>query len=301
MLKKCIPAVLAFLLVLSACGPAAPATPNKDDTFTVVATTYPVYLFATEVTKGVPGLSVTLLVNQPVSCLHDYTLSVHDMKVLEGADLIVRSGAGLEDSMASTLNTVKNTPQIDCAQAVSLLTLTESAGQTAEPDPHIWLDPIRAGQMIETLAQGLAQEDPDHAQTYLDNAKHARDTLTQRYETMKASLADLSCRELITFHDGFQYFAQAFDLTILRSIEEEAGSEASAQEVGQIVADIKTKQLPAIFTEKNGATATAELIRRETGVPVFQLDLMMSGEGTDLSAYLTLLQTNVDTIREAYA
>lgn len=45
---------------------------------------------------------------------------------------------------------------------------------------------------------------------------------------MKTSLESLSCRELITFHDGFSYFADAFDLTILRAMEEEAGSEASA-------------------------------------------------------------------------
>ena len=46
---------------------------------------------------------------------------------------------------------------------------------------------------------------------------------------MKTSLESLSCRELITFHDGFSYFADAFDLTILRAMEEEAGSEASAR------------------------------------------------------------------------
>ena len=120
---------------------------------------------------------------------------------------------------------------------------------------------------------------------------------------MKTSLESLSCRELITFHDGFSYFADAFDLTILRAMEEEAGSEASAREVVDIVAEIRLHQLPAIFTEVNGADATAQMIHRECGVPIFSLDLMMSDHGQDpgIAAYLAMLQTNVNTLREAYA
>ena len=84
--------------------------------------------------------------------------------------------------------------------------------------------------MLENLAGGLSQLDPDHAALYATNARLAREQLTQAYDLMKTSLESLSCRELITFHDGFSYFADAFDLTILRAMEEEAGSEASARE-----------------------------------------------------------------------
>ena len=110
--------------------------------------------------------------------------------------------------------------------------------------------------------------------------------------------------ELITFHDGFSYFADAFDLTILRAIEEEAGGEASAREVADIVTEIQTHQLPAIFTEVNGADATAQIIHRECGVPVYALTLMMSAgtayEEPGVATYLNLLQSNLDTLREAY-
>ena len=88
------------------------------------------------------------------------------------------------------------------------------------------------------------------------------DQIQQAYPVMQAALADLPCRELITFHDGFSYFADAFDLTILRAIEEEAGEQASAREVADIVTEIQTHQLPAIFTEVNGADATAQIIHR---------------------------------------
>ena len=120
---------------------------------------------------------------------------------------------------------------------------------------------------------------------------------------MQAALQNLSCRELITFHDGFTYFAEAFDLDILRAIEEEAGSEASAKDVTEIVSEIKAHGIPAIFTEVNGSDATAQMIHRECGVTVRPLTLMMGAtDGTPgIALYLDLLWSDVNTLREAYA
>ena len=92
--KRLLPLLLALLL--SACAPATPAQGTQDPELTLAATTYPVYLFACQVAGDVPDLRITLVVNQQLSCMHDYSLSITDMKVLEGADAILLSGAGLE-------------------------------------------------------------------------------------------------------------------------------------------------------------------------------------------------------------
>lgn len=318
--RKCLPALLALLLFLSAC---TPAQPRQQADRQLLATTYPVYLFACEVTRGAEDTAVSLMIDQPVSCLHDYTLTVQDMKALERADVILLSGAGLEEAMESALETVADTPQIDCSQGIPLLEgeahdhdhnhdhdapdeeeedAPALSGHDHEDDPHIWMDPQRACSMLENLAQGLAQLDPANAALYETNAKLATEQISQAYALMKTSLSALPCRELITFHDGFSYFADAFDLEILRAMEEEAGSEASAKEVVGIVEEIEFHHLPAIFTEANGATATAQMIHRECGVAVFPLDLMMSRHdgAPGVALYLDLLQTNVNTLLEAY-
>ena len=237
MARKCLPLLLALCLLLAACGPRQ-ETPQDDGTLDLVATTYPVYLFAAEVTRGAENVTLTLMIDQPISCLHDYTLTVKDMKALERADGILLNGAGLEEAMEDALTSVSDTPQIDCSQDITLLEGAESdhhheegilpAGHEHEADPHVWMDPNRACQMIQTLADGLAQLDPNQAALYASNAQLAVDQIQRAYPVMQAALADLPCRELITFHDGFSYFADAFDLTILRAIEEEAGREASA-------------------------------------------------------------------------
>ena len=104
---------------------------------------------------------------------------------------------------------------------------------------------------------------------------------------------------LITFHDGFQYFSRAFDLTLLKAIEEEEGAEASAAEIQEIAGLIAEYDIPAIFTEVNGSDATANAIARETGVAVEQLDMIMSGGGTGIGPYIDAMQGNIDTIVEA--
>ena len=335
MMKKLLPLVLALVLSLTACGPA-PQEANQDTDFQLVATTYPVYLMAKEVTRDVEGITVTCMINQGVGCLHDYTLSIHDMKILDSADLLALSGAGLEESMADAI-AAAGCPQIDCSVGVALLesshehdhdhgeeaeaandhdhgeTESEADNHEAETDydshdhahdNHIWMDPLRAGQMMMNLAEGLSQADPANAETYRSNAQNAQALLAQAKDEITASLAGLSCRDLITFHDGFAYFADTFGLTILRSIEEEAGSEASAHDVVEILEEIEHHQLPAIFTEVNGGTATAEMIQRECGIPIYALDMMMSGptEGeVGIQTYLDRIIQNAETIQEAYS
>ena len=113
------------------------------------------------------------------------------------------------------------------------------------------------------------------------------------------TLAALGGKPFITFHNGFQYFAQATGLNLLKSIEEEEGSEASAAEIQEIVALIKEYDIPAIFTEVNGSDATAQAIARETGCQVCQLDMIMSGDGTGIQPYVDAMTNNIQTIAEA--
>jgi len=295
MIRKILSALLlSALLLLSACGTAAPAQ-EKSGALTVAATTYPVYLFACQVTKGVEGVTVTPVINQKVSCLHNYTLSVNEMKTLEAANVIAISGAGFEDFMQDALN-ASGSSIIDCSKNIALLKTPDG-----EEDPHIWLDPARAAQMIQNLADGLSELDPANKDAYEANAAQAADSLAAAQKELSAKLQGLSCRELITFHDGFAYFCSAFDLTLLKSIEEEPGSEASAKDISEIESLIQAHHLPAIFTEVNGSTATADAIARETGVKVDTLSMLISGD-TDhpgLDTYLQGLTTNVNTVLEA--
>lgn len=305
--KALLVGLLACLLLLSGCGDSA--ADQEEGTIRVLATTYPVYLFATAVVGDVEGVEVSLMVNQPTSCLHDYTLTVTDMKAIERADVIVINGVGLEDFMADAL-AQSDAAVIDCSAGIELLPTLEHAGHDhsdhhdheEEYDPHIWMDPNRAMRMVENVGSGLARLDEARAEDYLINAQEASLLLYHWKGALENCMGGenpaqpVSRGALITFHDGFQYFADAFGFTLLKAVEEEEGAETSAAEIKEITALIRDYDLLAIFTEVNGSDATAKAIQRETGVEIGQLTMLMSGESAGLSAYYDGLSGNIMTI-----
>ena len=99
MRKKIFSLLLALTLVLASCTQRQP----EHQDLHILCTTYPLYLFTTAVTEGAENVEVSLLVNSQTSCLHDYTLTVADMKAIEGADVIVINGVGLEAFMSAAL------------------------------------------------------------------------------------------------------------------------------------------------------------------------------------------------------
>ncbi|MCI9171226.1 MAG: zinc ABC transporter substrate-binding protein [Lawsonibacter sp.] len=274
---------LLVLLVLPFCGTPAAEKPR----LTVVCATYPIYLFASSLAENVDGVAVERLDTGTASCLHDYTLSMADMKKLERADIIALNGAGLEEFLEDAL-AASDAQVIDCSAGVELLENLshrhDGDGHDSHDhghwDPHYWMDPANARIMADNLRGGMALTDPEHAGEYEANAVKTEEILLQvekdARELMERYLPQ-GVPGLITFHDGFQYFARAFHLPLLASIEEEAGSEASAREIVEITRLVKEYDIPVIFTEVNGSDATARAISRETGCRVAQLTMIMDG------------------------
>lgn len=290
--KIILTAALAAAL-LCGCAP-------KTDYAPIAATTLPVWDFTSRLCQGTP-LAVTRLVTEQVSCLHDYSLNVRQVKAAEAAQVVVISGAGLEDFLDDLLLDV---PTIDASQGISLLHSEEGHeeeehhheedGHHHEEDPHIWLSPENAQVMAKNICEGLSRQYPDYEDTFRANLDELLSQLEALQSYGEEQLSGLQCRELIPFHDGFSYFAQAFHLTILESVEEESGSEASAKDLIHLTELVRDHNLPAIFTEVSGSDSAAQVIARETGCKVYALDMAMSGD-----SYFEAMYHNIDTIREA--
>lgn len=290
-MKKLILLFLAVLLILSGCSAESPSD--------VVATTLPVYDFTVYLCQGT-GLEVTQLVTESVSCLHDYTLQVSQMRAVENAELVIMNGAGLENFLHDVIE--DKGPVVDASAGIELI-CPESGhdhghdhdhGHSHESDSHIWLSPENAMVMASNICDGLSRQYPGYANTFKNNLSSLLEELQFLQKYGEDALRNLSCREIITFHDGFAYFAKSFGLTILEAVEEESGSEASAKELIHLTQLVEEHDLPAIFTEVNGSVSAASVISAETGAKVFALDMAMAGE-----SYFEAMYHNIDTIKEA--
>ena len=307
-MKKLIPILLALLLLVS-CAPKPQETPVPSETqfLNIVATSYPVYMLTKELIAGT-GHTVTLLVKDSVSCLHDYTLTTNDMRLLESADILVMNGAGLEDFMSAAIAAAGDKlAVISCTADMEITVLgldvdnlhhdhDHSHSHDYLFDPHIWLNMDLLQLAGETVSDALTALDEANAAKYKENLT----AVTTEILTVDAQMVLMGKKggEIITFHDGFLWLASRYNLTILRSIEEEAGSEASAKDREEIIALIREHDLDAVYVERFGSTATAEAIARETGVEVRTLDMCMSGEeGETFADFLGRIRQNLAVIQ----
>ena len=288
-MKKLAIALVPLLVLLCGRTKQAPAPQ-------ITATSLPVYEFTQALCDGTP-LTVGRLITQSVSCLHDYSLNVDQVKQAEGAETIVISGGGLEEFMEDILDPAKT---IDASSGIALLEGEEhhhdgeEGHEGHEHDPHFWLDPQNAAIMARNICEGLSQRYPQYSSQFGENLSPLLERLSELDTYGTETLKNLSCRKLITFHDGFAYFAQAFDLEILAAVEEESGSEASAKDLIQLIRLVRSNDLPAIFVEKNGSSAAAKIICAETGTKTFTLDMAMAGD-----SYFEAMYDNLNAIKEA--
>ena len=285
--------ILILLLALTFSGCAAPSEPAQ-----IAATTLPVYEFTLRLCEGT-GITVTRLITENVSCLHDYSLNVSQVKAAEAAELIIISGAGLEEFMEDIL---PEEGLLDSSAGLELIECNDAHDHSHdshdhhhhEVDSHIWLSPENAKRMAANICEGLSLYYPDQKSIFEANLHPLLADIDALQTYGKLVLTDLACRELITFHDGFSYLADSFGLTILEAVEEESGSEASAAELKHLIEEVHHHNLPAIFTETNGSVSAASVIARETGADIYTLDMAMSGD-----SWFDAMYRNIDTLKEA--
>lgn len=269
---------------------------TKTQPVQVVATTKPVYDFSAYLCQNT-NIQVELLVTENLSCLHDYTLQVRQMRAIESAQVIVMNGAGLEEFLHDAIHEKQNI--IDASQGIHLICDThehahDENNHKHSQDPHIWLNVSNARLMAENICNGLILQFPECKEQILKNMHLLNVKFDELDAYGKNALSNLSTNELITFHDGFSYFAEYWDLHILHALEEESGSEASAAELIELIQLVKSNNLPAIFVEENGSTSASGIIATETGVNIYSLNMGMSQKD-----YFESMYQNIDNIKEA--
>ncbi len=301
-MKRVCALCLVFLLLLSGCAPAE-APPRLQ----VTAVVYPMAVAARAVCRDVPGVRVEQMAADTGGCVHDYNLSVRDLQKLEGADLLILSGAGLEDFMSGLLSRYPELTVCDAGAKVPVRALSGGHGHTheageedggEETDPHLWMNPQNLILQTRAIAESLAERDPDYAVKYRENAEAFCRRLEEADRQLEALLSPLSCRELISFHEGFGYFGDRYGFSVT-GIEEEAGGEASAQVLAELSEEIREEEIPAVFYEENGSDRSARVLSRECGVPACALSMLMDGDGTPESLLEDMVK-NGEIIAEGY-
>ena len=307
--KKLLAALLTLLIFLSPTFAAAE---------TVVTSFYPIYLFALNLTQGIDGITIRNLAAPNTGCLHDYQLSTGDMKVLNKADVFLINGAGMESYLTRVMDTFPKLPVVDASAGITLLTEDgmdeyvddhdhdheeEDADDhghhhAGEANAHIWLDAQNAIQMVDNLADGLISAMPQYEAQIEQNRADYVSRLTALDAELKATLAAVPNKNIVTFHEAFPYFARAYGLTVAAVVNHEPGDALSPAQLAELVRTIRELNNPPLFTEPQYDDMAAQTISRETGAPIYTLDPVVTGPETDvpLTYYEDRMRENMQTL-----
>lgn len=300
---RAIAASLGGVLVLTIAACTRPNTPADS------SQTKPLQVVATSTILGDLARQVAndrfevISILEPGSDPHVYEPVPQDSRVLEEADLILYNGYHLEPGLIRLMEGVgRDTRKVAIGEVVPPLEY-EKAGQR-QPDPHVWGDVENGIAMVDAIVQELSTLAPDETaelEAQGEQLTTQLQTLDQWINTQIATIPPEQ-RKLVTTHDAFQYYAQAYGLEVLGTlIGISTEEQPSAQTLRQLVDTVKGAQVPMIFAE---TTLNPQLIRtvaQEAGVGLAPQSLYsdsVGSPGSGAETYATMMRSNTISIVE---
>ena len=298
-MKKLSALLLAMLLLFS---------PALASAATIVTSFYPIYLFALNLLDGVEGVEIASLAEPGTGCLHDYQLQTGDMKLLARTDALLINGAGMEGYLSGVFEAFPALPVVDASTGVPLLEDCSDHGHDHDEhddhhhafNPHIWLAPKNALLMLDNLAQGLAAALPAHAEKIEANRDAYQQRLTALDAELTQALSSLPRRDVITFHEAFPYFAEAYGLHVAAVINRDPDDALSPRTLAELCKTVIALGTPPLFTEPQYEDAAARTIARETGAGLYTLDPLVTGPDIPpLTLYEDVMRQNLAVLLTA--
>lgn len=272
------------------------------DKIEVAVTIYPVQAFV----EAVGGDLV--VVNNPVPAgaePHDFEPSPRDLIVVLRSDLLVYLGGGLDiwaEDMAAEVEAggavvlgIEDKLEFVTAAESSITKGDEHDHAHTGTDPHVWLDPTLAGDMVNAIRDALTEVAPEHAATFAANADAYAaelETLDQEFET---SLARCRLDDIMVSHDAFGYLARRYDFNVHAIAGLSPDAEPSVRDFAALVEEAEELGVNTIFFETLASPALAETLAKEIGVKTAVLNPLEGLSAAELEAgenYLSIMHKN---------
>ncbi len=260
-----------------------------------------------DMVKQVGGdrVEVTTLVG-PNGDAHVFSPTPADAKMLAGADIFFINGLGFEGWMERLENASGfKGALVEASGGVKPLKMTEDEGgqQEVVNDPHAWQSLANGKIYVANIRDGLIAADPDGKAVYEANAAKYLAAIDDEDKAVKQAIATLppARRKIITSHDAFGYFANAYGLEVISPEGVSTESEASAQDVAKIIRQIRAEHIPAVFIENVTDRRLLDQIARETGAKiggVLYSDALSPPDGP-APTYLGMFHHNVGALTAA--
>ena len=228
----------------------APMTPAKAaEPLSVVATTGMIADAARQV--GGDLVEVQGLMGPGVDP-HAYRQTRTDIVAMADADLVLWNGLYLEAQMEEFLLELgEERPVVAVAEAVPTNLLIGHEDYEGRYDPHLWMNPNLWSRVVINIRDALIEVHPEGAETFNANADTYLESLRDlaRYTTEVLSSVPTESRVLLTAHDAFNYFGNAYGFEVVGIQGISTESEAGLQRIAELVDMLVDRDIRAVFVE----------------------------------------------------
>ena len=293
---------LQTLLILALAWVAAALLPSP-----IAAAKAPLRVVATmtilaDVTRAVGGdrVEVTSLI-EPGADPHGFEPSPQQVALIDGADVVIANGLGLEPWLDRLLGATGKVPHLVIASS----SVAPLIGMTGTPDPHAWQDVTNARHYARTIASAFAEVDPDGRSVYGVNLARYDADLQALDGRIREAINALppERHKIVTTHDAFAYFGRAYGLELIAPLGRAADAEPSAKDVATIIRQIRADHIPALFLETALDPRLMNRIAAESGAKIggtLYADALSAEKGP-AGTYIAMMETNIRELTQALA
>ena len=290
-MKRQILIITVLLALWSGGTPGALAQPMK-----VAATINPIGNLVKEV--GGERVEVQVLL-PPGASPHIFEPTMGTAKELSQSRIFFEVGAGLDFWAEKLVKGVKrNIRVVVLSDGMNLLREEGDHGHGyGAANPHVWLDPVLAVEIVKKIEKALEEADPQGAGVYRKRSADYIAQLKNLDAEIRKAVSTFTIKNFVSFHPAWDYFSLRYGLKSVGVIEESPGKEPSPRKLEAIVKAIRAYRIRAVFAEPQLNPKIAEVIAREAGVKVVMLDPEGGLPGRE--TYLSLMKYNLGQMRKA--
>ncbi|MGF9914699.1 zinc ABC transporter substrate-binding protein [Paenibacillus ehimensis] len=295
---------LALALSLAACG-----APKENAASGKVKVTATIGMIA-DIVKQVGGahVEVTGLMKAGVDP-HLYKASQGDLKKLDRADIIFYNGLHLEGKMTDVFEKMEKTkPTVAVTKNIPESKLRGMEDGTGAHDPHVWFDVKHWISATETVRDELSKHDAANAADYKKNAEAYIKQLEELHQYAKEQIASIpeKQRVLVTAHDAFGYFGDAYGIKVMGLQGISTASEYGSKDVSDLRDFLVANKIKAVFVESSVPKKSIEAVIEGAKKQGHEIQIggelfsdAMGEEGTPEGNYIGMVRHNINTIVQA--
>jgi len=296
--------ITILTVILAGCGNK---NVNDNGKYNVVTTT----TLIADIVKSISGeyINVEGLMGPGVDP-HLYKASAGDVKLMQNANMVIHNGLHLEGKMGDVFEGIKDGDKLVIAVSENIdeSKFIDFVTNPGNYDPHIWFDVELWKEAAIRVNEGIKILDNEHEKEYDNNLKSYLDELDELDKYIKKRVEELpeEKRILVTAHDAFNYFGNAYGFEVRGLQGISTSSEAGTSDVRELANFIVEKEIKAVFVESSVPRKSIEALQEAVRAQGFNVEIggelysdSTGGAGTDAETYIGTFKANIDIIIDA--